>query len=292
MGENSAISWTDHTWNPWIGCTKVSPACDGCYAEAMMDKRYGRVAWGAPGKGAGTRSRTSASTWSDPLRWHRKAESAGTRPFVFCASLADIFDNQVPAEWRRDAFDVMRRTPRLVYLLLTKRPGQIIRLTDEAGGLPENVALGTTCEDQMRATSNLAHLELARLALRPLFTFGSFEPLLGPIEIDPIAMPGWIITGGETDQGGHNARPWHPDWVRALRDQAARAGIPFHHKQNGEWLPIARVGDGGRAVAAALPEHHVWGDTTVSRRVGKRAAGRLLDGVLHDARFNAPDIEE
>ena len=288
MGSNTQISWCDHTWNPWVGCTKVSPACDGCYAENLMDRRMGRVEWGGPGKGAGTRARTSPHTWNDPFRWQRKAEAAGTRPFVFCASLADIFDNQVPAEWRREAFDVMRRTPRLVYLLLTKRPGNIVPMCDEAGGLPPNAALGATCEDQPRADRNLVDLEMARVILRPLFTFGSFEPLLGPIDIDPIAVPGWVITGGETDQGAHKARPTHPDWFRSLRDQCAAAGVPFHHKQNGEWLAIARVGEGGRAVAEALPGHHVWPDTVVSRRVGKAHAGRLLDGVLHDARPAVP----
>lgn len=274
MAENSAISWTRHTWNPWMGCTKVSPACDGCYAEALMDKRYGKVQWGNH-----PRIRTGAHTWNDPMRWQRQADKDGDRPFVFCASLADIFDNQVDPQWRVDAFDVMRKTPRLVYLLLTKRPQNIVRLADAAGGLPENAAIGTTVEDQKRADINLPALQVAKIELRPLFTFGSFEPLLGPIIIRPAFMPDWIITGGETDQGGHRARPTHPEWFRSLRDQAALMGVAFHHKQNGEWVQA-----GHESIFSAtenLPVDHSLGRLMV--RVGKKRSGRTLDGVTHDA---------
>lgn len=270
MAENSGISWTRHTWNPWIGCTKISPACDGCYAEALMDKRFSRAQWGNH-----PRVRTGAHTWNDPFRWQRQAEKDGDRPFVFCASLADIFDNQVDPQWRADAFDVMRRTPRLVYLLLTKRPQTIVKLSDAAGGLPSNAALGTTVEDQKRADINLAALEVARIELQPLFTFGSFEPLLGPVIIPPGLMPGWIITGGETDQGTHLARPTHPGWFRSLRDQAAAAGVPYHHKQNGEWVSVSEVSGPG--------QHFQFDDGATVRRTGKRLSGRTLDHVEHNA---------
>lgn len=286
MAENSAISWTRHTWNPWMGCTKVSPACDGCYAEALMDKRYGKVQWGnAP------RVRTGAHTWNDPFRWQRQAEKDGDRPFVFCASLADIFDNQVDPQWRADAFDVMRKTPRLVYLLLTKRPQNIVKMAIAAGGLPANAALGSTCEDQTRADKNLPALHEAKVYLNPLFTFGSFEPLLGPIVIPTAVMPDWVITGGETDQGGHKARPTHPDWFRTLRDQAAAAGAVFHHKQNGEWVPL-QANDG--EWPTDKPGHcriNLSGDRADDgwpmQRVGKKFAGRLLDGVEHN---DFPDV--
>jgi protein gp37 len=293
VGEVTAISWCDHTWNPWIGCTKVSPACDGCYAEQLMDKRHGRVEWGAPGKGVGTRSRTSASTWNDPFRWHRKAEKAGTRPFVFCASLADIFDNQVPAEWRAEAFEVMRRTPRLVYLLLTKRPQNIVGLCRQAGGLPRNAALGTTVEDQKRFDTNVPALRAAKHLVDPAFAFLSCEPLLGPVA-GPLHGIDWVITGGETDQGEHKARPSHPSWFRSLRDQTDEVGAAFHHKQNGEWMPR------GYAFALGLiPEPYApvdgrniiapWGSSdVVMARVGKRLSGRLVDFVLHDARPEVP----
>jgi len=282
MAENSAISWTTHTWNPWMGCTKVSPACDGCYAEALMDKRYGKVQWGPHGE----RKRTGASTWNDPIRWNRQAEKDGTRPFVFCASLADIFDNQVDPQWRADAFEVMRKTPRLVYLLLTKRPQNIVKMAIAAGGLPENAALGTTVEDQIRANVNLPALQVAKIDLQPLFTFGSFEPLLGPIVIDGAWMPDWVITGGETDQGGHKSRPTHPEWFRSLRDQAQSVGSVFHHKQNGEWVPLKASDGEWPTDLPGFCRITVDGDRADNgwpmQKVGKKFAGRLLDGVEHN----------
>lgn len=283
MAENSAISWTRHTWNPWMGCTKVSPACDGCYAEAMMDLRYHKVQWGnAP------RVRTGAHTWNDPFRWQRQAEKDGDRLFVFCASLADIFDNQVDPQWRADAFEVMRKTPRLVYLLLTKRPQNIVKMADAAGGLPGNAALGSTCEDQPRADKNLPALKVAKLELSPLFTFGSFEPLISDIIVPPAFMPDWVITGGETDQGGHKARPTHPEWFRSLRDQAEAAGAAYHHKQNGEWVPLQTNGDGhwpvdaGGCCRLTFSGEKAEGGWPM-QKVGKKFAGRELDGVTHDA---------
>lgn len=239
MGEITAISWCDHTHNHWIGCTKVSPACDGCYAEAMMDKRYGRVQWGGPGKGAGTRVLTSEANRRKPLAWNKKAQSEGTRPFVFCSSLADVFDNQVPTAWRTDLFELIRATPHLVWLLLTKRPQNIVRMYGAAFDLPwpRNAAIGTTIEDQKRADVNEPALVNAAAELNPAFTFVSCEPLLEGLRLRHLYATeeqpriDWVITGGETDQGGHKARPTHPDWFRSLRDQCRSAGIPFHLKQ-------------------------------------------------------------
>lgn len=270
-----------------MGCTKVSPACDGCYAEALMDKRYGKVQWGPKGE----RVRTGKHTWNDPLRWQKQAEKDGSRPFVFCASLADIFDNQVPMDWRGGAFAVMRKTPNLVYLLLTKRPQNIVKLADAVGGLPKNAALGTTVEDQKRADINLPALQVAKIETAPLFTFGSFEPLLGPIVIPPAFMPDWVITGGETDQGGHMARPTHPEWFRSLRRQAEASGSSFHHKQNGEWVPwIPRNGNPGNKQIMHVMEdgsEYFPGNFSSSLqsmiKIGKKASGRMLDGMTHDA---------
>lgn len=355
MGETTAISWADATVNFWMGCTAVSPACDGCYARALVQDRFGKAEWGGPGAGAGTRTRTGAASWNLPFKLHRKAERTRTRPFVFVNSLSDIFDNQVPPEWRRDAFDVMRRTPRLVYLLLTKRPGNIARLAEEAGGLPPNAAIGTTVEDQERADRNVPDLleaseDLWRADTRPLFNFLSCEPLLGPVDLTAFpdhpgsayftdALKGqtwikagtntipstshivgdrdyvglchrieWVITGGETDQGTHRARPTHPDWFRSLRDQCAKARVQFHHKQNGEWLEV----DGPRcralnqqlsASSAAVwmhrdgrveprddrsNRHNSPYGTSIMFRAGKVRSGRLLDGVLHDSRPAVP----
>ncbi|KQV43255.1 MULTISPECIES: DUF5131 family protein [unclassified Rhizobium] len=182
---------------------------------------------------------------------------------------------EINTQWRADAFEVMRRTSNLVYLLLTKRPQNIVKLADAAGGLPKNAALGTTVEDQKRADANLPALKVAKIETSPLFTFGSFEPLLGPIIIPPAFMPDWVITGGETDQGGHKARPTKPDWFRSLRDQAAKSNVPFHHKQNGEWVSVSEV--------AGVGIHFQFEDGATVRRIGKKLSGRTIDGVTHDA---------
>jgi protein gp37 len=306
MAENSAISWTDDTFNPFIGCTKVSPACDGCYAEHMMDRRMGRVAWGGPGKGEGTRLRTSAANWKKPLAWDRKAARDGVRRFVFCASLADVFDNAVPPEWRRDLFDLIRATPNLTWLLLTKRPGNIVKLFLEAHpdiapngfyaeAWPRNAAIGCTVVTQEEADRDVPKLLAAKAALNPAFAFLSMEPLLGPVDLGvvirrltlagapmgPDTHPiNWVITGGETDQGAHKARPANPAWFRSLRDQCAAAGVPFHFKQNGEWVGAAELPHCFRGRPEVLcvrwPEL-VW-------RVGKNLDPCTLDGVRHDAR--------
>lgn len=278
MGENSKIEWTDHTFNPWMGCTKVSPACDGCYAEAMMDHRYGKVQWGPHGE----RVRTAPSNWKQPIKWNKDAAAAGTRPRVFCASLADVFDNQVPPEWREDLFELIRITPNLIWLLLTKRPQNIVKMVKASGAagngtryLPRNAAIGTTCEDQERADRNLTELLRAAVETGPAFSFGSFEPLLGPIDISVYLRTApaldWVIAGGETDQGKHKARPANPDWVRSLRDQCEAVGTAFHFKQWGEYAPNWLNDDSGKV------EGSEWID-----RMGKKMSGRLLDGVEHN----------
>jgi protein gp37 len=222
MAENSKIEWTDHTFNPWIGCTKVSPACDNCYAEAMMDTRYGRVRWGSGQQ----RVRTSESNWRQPLRWNRDAGKAGTRPFVFCASLADVFDNEVDPSWRYDLFQLIHATPNLVWLLLTKRIGNVLKMVEI---FPSNAAIGATMANQEeydRDRMKLAEVDAKRY---PLFTFGSFEPLLGPVILDRNA-PDWIIVGGES---GGNARPMSLEWARSLQRQARELGRVFNFKQVG-----------------------------------------------------------
>jgi protein gp37 len=114
MAENSKIEWCDHTFNPWVGCTKVSPACDNCYAEARNARFAGGQAinWG-PGA---PRRRTSASNWQLPIKWNQQAQAAGVRYRVFCASLADVFDNDVPTDWRRNLYTLIQATPHLDWL--------------------------------------------------------------------------------------------------------------------------------------------------------------------------------
>lgn len=228
MGEVTAIEWCDHTFNPWIGCTNVSPACDNCYAEVLMDQRYGRVKWGA----GQDRVRTAPANWRKPLAWDRAAQAAGTRPFVFCASLADVFDNEVDPKWRRDLFAVIEATPNLVWLLLTKRIGNVMKMTDpmrDGPALPLNVAIGATMANQQEYDRDRMKLAAVAIARDPLFTFASFEPLLGPIILDSNA-PDWIIVGGES---GRNARPMDLDWARSLRSQSASLNRVFNFKQVG-----------------------------------------------------------
>lgn len=300
MGENSAISWTDHTFNPWIGCTKVSPACDGCYAEALMDLRYGRVKWG------GERVRTAPENWRKPIAWNKAAEAAGTRPRVFCASLADVFDNQVLPEWREDLFELIRISPHLTWLLLTKRPQNIVRMVATSGAiagngtryLPGNAALGTTIEDQKRADINAPALVDANEQCGPAYTFVSYEPALGPLDLRQWLVGkhaiDCVIAGGETDQGKHKARSSHPAWFRSMQDQCAAAGKLFHFKQWGEWAPStpeAARGNpqsGWRCLAgwphvAKAEELYPEAGAEFIERMGNKRAGRLLDGVEHNA---------
>jgi protein gp37 len=268
MTANSKIEWTDHTFNPWIGCTKVSPACDHCYAERSTPARAMKVMWGAKEE----RHRTAPSTWKQPMAWNRAHDAFfaehGRRQRVFCASLADVFDNQVPPEWRADLFELIRTTPNLDWQLLTKRPQNIVRMVGESGAvagngmryLPENVWLGTTAEDQKRADHNIIHLLRAKAKLGASVAFLSCEPLLEEIrlwllkaydfeedpegaEVYPLtglyAVPDcdwkgpkldWVIVGGESGPG---ARPLQLDWVRSIVGQCRAAGVPVLVKQLG-----------------------------------------------------------
>lgn len=220
---------THHTFNPWIGCTKVSPACDGCYAENLMDHRYGRVSWGA----GEDRKRTGVANWRKPVAWNKAAKESGKDVFVFCASLADVFDNEVDPLWRYDLMKLIEDTPALTWLLLTKRIGNVIKMTDPANGsriLPRNAAIGATIANQFEYDRDRMKLWEVKRDRDPVFTFGSFEPLLGPIILDKHA-PDWIIVGGETDQGAHKAREANPDWMRSIRDASARFDRAFFCKQ-------------------------------------------------------------
>ncbi|ASW06258.1 DUF5131 family protein [Rhizobium sp. 11515TR] len=236
MAENSKIEWTDHTFNPWIGCTKVSPACDGCYAENLMANRYQRVQWG-PGE---DRQRTGEANWRKPIAWNKAAQAAGMRPFVFCSSLADVFDNEVDEKWRYDLMNLIEATPNLIWLLLTKRIGNVVRMTDPARGhrmLPRNVAIGATIANDEEYERDSGKLWAVKQTLEPLFTFGSFEPLLGRVTLGQFA-PDWIIAGGETDQGSHKARETPTEHFRHLRDKSREFGRAFFMKQMTRKAPI------------------------------------------------------
>lgn len=185
----TTIEWTrgpngekGFTFSPWIGCTKIGPGCDHCYAEASFDKRLKVAKWGA----GQPRKRTSPGTWLLPLRWNAEAERLGVRYRVFCASLADVFDNEVPAEWRADLFDMIARTPNLDWLLVTKRVGNVERMVEAAtclSTLPANVWLGITVVNQTEADRDIPKL----LAMPAAVRFLSMEPLLGPDDFWPVA---------------------------------------------------------------------------------------------------------
>lgn len=224
MAENSAIEWTTHTFNPWVGCTKVSPGCDHCYAEGWA-KRSGMVTWGAD------RRRTSAANWRKPLKWSAAVRDTDPRPRVFCASLADVFDNEVPDEWREDLFRLILQTQRLDWLLLTKRIGNVERMLPPAweDQLPSNVWLGITVVNQEEADRDIPKLLRVPAAVR----FLSCEPLLGPIEFGGLATFGlhWAICGGES---GHKARTMELDWAIRLRHACGARGIRFFMKQGSQ----------------------------------------------------------
>jgi len=231
MAEKTGISWTDSTFDPWIGCTKVGPGCDNCYAEALMDKRWHKVQWGAGQQ----RERTSAVNWRQPLLWEKEHEAFslmhGRRRRVFCASLADVFDNEAPSAWRADLFALIAQTPHLDWLLLTKRVGNVQRLLADPGmpgpELPANVWLGATVVDQTEYERDLLKL----LAVPARVRFLSVEPMLGPLQGgQALAALDWVIVGGESGRG---ARPIQPDWVLGLRQQCNEQGVPFFFKQWG-----------------------------------------------------------
>jgi protein gp37 len=229
MAEQTAISWADATFNPWIGCDEVSiertggGGCDHCYARELA-QRYGWAKWGPK------EPRHRTKDWGAPLRWDRKAAKAGTRPRVFCASLADVFDTHVDPQWRTDLWQIIRDTPNLRWMLLTKRIGNAARMLPPDWPF-ENAGLMATIVNQMEFDR-----DYHKLAETPATWHGiSMEPLLGEIHIGE-AKPDWIITGGES---GRYFRHTNPDWIRSLREQCQRNDIAFHFKQWGGVNPKA-----------------------------------------------------
>lgn len=244
MGEYSKIEWTDHTFNPWLGCTKVSPGCDHCYAESWS-KRSGLVRWGDY-----PRRRTSTDYWNAPLSWNARAKAFASadarRPRVFCASLADVFDNQVPESWRNDLFALVRSCDRLDWLFLTKRPQNIMKMLPEdwGDGYP-NVWLGTTAENQKYFDQRWKHLQKIPASI----TFVSYEPAIGPVRIPRQGpYPNWLISGGES---GGQSRSLKPQWVRDVVNDCRQVGIAAFHKQWGSYRNNPLVLEKGLSVQNA-----------------------------------------
>jgi protein gp37 len=236
--ENSHIGWTNHTFNGWIGCTKVSEECLRCYAEAQ-DSFYHKTldGWGR-GK---PRFLTSDKNWQLPLIWNADAEISGTRPRVFAFSMADVFDAEVAPSWRLRFFDLVAATPNLDWQVLTKRPELIETQLKEIGYwncLPlKNVWLGFSAGLQKRFDERWPIIRDIPAVKR----FCSYEPALGPLVL-PQECGGrlsWLIAGGETSTRKGVARPMDLDWARTIRDQCAALHIPYFFKQTGNWLPGA-----------------------------------------------------
>ena len=256
MGSQTGIAWTDHTFNPWRGCTKVSAGCANCYAEALSKRSPAVLGeWGPPGK----RAIAAESYWGLPERWDRAAKRDGVRRRVFCASLSDVFeDRQELVAPRARLFDTIARTPHIDWLLLTKRPENVLRLwpgtvvenppiVEVCGHMVfPNVWLGVSVEDQKTADERIPLLLDTPAAVR----FVSYEPALGPVDfrrwlggsIDPTLPPAqiaeawgrvglaWVIVGGES---GPQARPCDVTWARSVRDQCKAAEMAFFMKQRG-----------------------------------------------------------
>lgn len=264
MGEVTRIEWADATFNAWMGCEKISEGCADCYAVRSTPVRHaraqGRELWGKDG----LRQRTSESNWNKVLLWNKKARIAGTRPRVFVNSLADVFENRPDLHgWRSDLFQLIEQCKHLDFLLVTKRVELVMLLVPDRwlNGFPSNVWMLTTAENQARFDQRIRHL------LRiPAHVHGvSLEPLIGPITLGEHAERlDWVIVGGES---GANARPMAAEWARSLRDECKRQGsaLAFHFKQWGEY-------------------------DEAGVRVGKKAAGRLLDGRTWDELPIAGDL--
>jgi protein gp37 len=325
MSDKTAIEWTDATWNPVTGCTKVSPGCDNCYAETFAER------WrGTPGHyfENGFDVQLRPDKLDQPLRWARPRR-------IFVNSMSDLFHEQINTAEIAQVFAVMSLAEQHTFQLLTKRHGRMRNLLNDRdfvwlidqyrekqkpgcgdGTWPiPNLWLGVSVEEQKWADIRVPALLDTPAAVR----FLSCEPLLGPIDFQPDDHTGherdydggpegggfvcldcstdeqtiewttqafppgidWVIAGGES---GHGARPMHPDWARTLRDQCETAGVAYLFKQWGEWGPNGQLGIGNTNPRQRLVGEPVdaMGHREVIERLGKKAAGRELDGRTWD----------
>lgn len=295
MADGTKIEWTDATWNPITGCSVTSPGCTNCYAMHLAGTRLAHhpsragLTHEVNGNHVWTGATRFNVQWLDqPLRWRKPRR-------IFVCAHGDLFHEAVPDEWIDRVFAVMALAPQHTFQVLTKRAGRMREYLTHPR-LPRvidlplpNVWLGVSVEDQVRANERIPHLLATPAAVRWI----SAEPLLGPIDLTAIDLPGgwsevfplgqeilgrphvddegnpmtrldWVVVGGES---GHDARPMYPDWARSLRDQCAAAAVPFFFKQWGEWVPGDQFGLQGAAF----------------HRLGKSHAGRLLDRREHNA---------
>jgi protein gp37 len=313
MGKTS-IEWTDFTVNPIrarlgdrVGhyCEKISAGCKNCYASRIQ-KRFGMPEF------AERREKSDVRIWFDPHKLHEVTGRKKPTRFFWC-DMTDMFGHWIPAGWIDECFKTMAYTPQHIHQILTKRPERMARIVPEIRShYPdrlENVHLGVSVEDQATLMERWNHLRYCQAAVYWI----SYEPALGPIVLPKgfldLGKRAWLVCGGES---GPKARPMHPDWPRAVRDQCVAAGVPFFFKQWGEWAPFKQKSEddlesgdywlsvGGmnkvypsrgrnqRASGALVPrkcmahEAHRLTDGKWMVRVGKKRAGRLLDGRVWD----------
>ena len=301
MGATTAIGWTDATVNFWWGCTKVGPGCDHCYAEAWA-KRTGETIWGANQARKKIKSALSLLRRLGRAAPKFRAEYGRSRR-VFIQSMSDLFDADVPLEWFGEAFHSLAVESALDIQIVTKRLPNVEKRLAAIGVSvwPAHVGLMASVVDQIEADRDVPRLLALKAKLNIPWVGVSAEPLLGPIDLEPwLAWPDdrvtldWIIVGGES---GPDARPMHPDWARSIRDQCNTAGVPFFFKQWGEWTPGENVSEdicGRRPNATWFGGQWMFGETRMEDpedgwaddidlyRIGKRAAGRMIDGVEHN----------
>lgn len=299
MAKGSSIEWTHHTFNPWWGCAKVSPACDHCYAERDAKRYWPQQDLWQP---RGPRRTFGDAHWSEPLKWDRACAKAGIRERVFCASMADVFDNQAASGLRHRLWNLILTTPHLDWLLLTKRIGNAPSMLPLAWLVepPPNVWLGISVVNQAEAMRDIPKL----LAIPAVVRFLSCEPLLGPIDLEAVydltagtfsccteegcefcdgtgeassgPHPDWIIVGGES---GPKARPMSQKWVDGIHGFCCDHEVPFFFKQWGEWMPFALAPRGTDGLPVEWP---IDGPGNMMTRVGKKRAGRRYLDTTHD----------
>ncbi|WP_131852970.1 DUF5131 family protein [Bosea sp. BK604] len=301
MADGTAIEWTDATVNFWWGCTKVGPGCDHCYAETLSD-RFSTGHWGtgAPRKKIKGAARLLNRLDNDYAWWAADAQIGQLHPNsrrrVFVQSMSDLFDLEVPLDWFGEAWEKIVQCDRIDIQIVTKRISAVEkRLGAIASTIwPGHAGLIVTVVNQAEFDRDVPRLRALKAKLGIPWVGLSCEPLLGPI-VGDFSEIDWIIVGGES-----GPRPMHPDWARLIRDQCAASGTAFFFKQWGSWYPqIDRDRDdpdwrqdysrrfadndrtrwlnleGGRGFHGE--RFHVMG------RIGKKAAGRLLDGIEHSA---------
>lgn len=286
MAKNSHIEWTHHTFNPWWGCIKISPACDNCYAE-LWAKRMGHQLWGRHS----SRRFFGAAHWREPLSWNEEARVTGRRERVFCASMADVFERRADLNAERlRLWNLIENTPNLDWLLLTKRPQNIRKLAPWREDWPANVWLGTTVENQTEAEKRLPSL----LSVPAVVRFLSCQPLLGPLNLrgwfskEGFHSIDWIIAGGES---GGGSRP-----VSASSDQQKSR---HDHHAAGDGAPVEFFVEDDQAEddgddRGDERDHHRLGDVHVVDQpvVKQKRDHRSDDGQIkeRDDRHRGPVI--